>query len=174
MSCPVGFKNGTYGTTKIAVDAINAATRPHHFLSIRKDGGNAAIVSTKGNVDTHIILRGGKEPNYDAAHINRVSEELKAAKLPENIMIDLSHANSRKEHNLQIDVASEVAEQITNGDSRIIGVMIESHLVEGRQDVKSDNELTYGQSITDACIGWENTVKLIDLFAKASKNRKIN
>ena len=174
LSCPVGFKNGTYGTTKIAVDAINAATRPHHFLSIRKDGGNAAIVSTKGNVDTHIILRGGKEPNYDAAHINRVSEELKAAKLPENIMIDLSHANSRKEHNLQIDVASEVAEQITNGDSRIIGVMIESHLVEGRQDVKSDNELTYGQSITDACIGWENTVKLIDSFAKASKNRKIN
>ena len=174
LSCPVGFKNGTYGTTKIAVDAINAATRPHHFLSIRKDGGNAAIVSTKGNVDTHIILRGGKEPNYDAAHINRVSEELKAAKQPENIMIDLSPSNSRKEHNLQIDVASEVAEQITNGDSRIIGVMIESHLVKGRQDVKSDNELTYGQSITDACIGWENTVKLIDSFAKASKNRKIN
>ena len=171
LSCPVGFKNGTYGTTKIAVDAINAATRPHHFLSIRKDGGNAAIVSTKGNVDTHIILRGGKEPNYDTSHIDKVSSELKAVKLPENIMIDLSHANSRKEHNAQIDVGNIVAKQIASGDNRIFGVMIESHLVEGRQDVKIGHELTYGQSITDGCIGWENTVKLIELFAKASKKR---
>jgi 3-deoxy-7-phosphoheptulonate synthase len=172
LSCPVGFKNGTYGTTKIAVDAINAATRPHHFLSIRKDGGNAAIVSTKGNVDTHIILRGGKEPNYDASHINKVSEELKAAELPENIMIDLSHANSRKEYNAQIDVGNAVANQIENGDTRIIGVMIESHLIEGRQDVETDCKLTYGQSITDACIGWENTIKLIEFLAKASNKRK--
>ena len=123
-------------------------------------------------MDTHIILRGGKEPNYDASHIDKVSDELKAAKLPENIMIDLSHANSRKEHNAQIDVGNVVAEQIANGDIRIFGVMIESHLVEGKQDVKTGCELTYGQSITDACIGWENTVKLIELLAKASKKRK--
>ena len=174
LSCPVGFKNGTYGTTKIAVDAINAAIRPHHFLSIRKDGGNAAIVSTQGNPDTHIILRGGKEPNYDAMHIDKVSEELKAANLPTKIMIDLSHANSRKDHNAQIEVGDVVAKQITNGDNRIIGVMIESHLISGRQDVKPDHELIYGQSITDACLGWENTVALIESLAKASQLRKTN
>jgi len=173
LSCPVGFKNGTYGTTKIAVDAINAATRPHHFLSIRKDGGNAAIVTTQGNPDTHIILRGGKEPNYDANHINKVSDELEAAKLVANVMIDLSHANSRKEHDAQIEVGNEVAKQVRGGDNRIIGVMIESHLVAGRQDVKPGHELIYGQSITDACLGWENTIELIETFAKASKKRKV-
>ena len=173
LSCPVGFKNGTYGTTKIAVDAINAATRPHHFLSIRKDGGNAAIVTTQGNPDTHIILRGGKEPNYDANHINKVSDELEAAKLVANVMIDLSHANSRKEHDAQIEVGNEVAKQVRDGDNRIIGVMIESHLVAGRQDVKPGHELIYGQSITDACLGWENTIELIETFAKASKKRKV-
>ncbi|MAJ90765.1 MAG: 3-deoxy-7-phosphoheptulonate synthase [Legionellales bacterium] len=173
LSCPVGFKNGTYGTTKIAVDAINAATRPHHFLSIRKDGGNAAIVTTQGNPDTHIILRGGKEPNYDANHINKVSDELEAAKLVANVMIDLSHANSRKEYDAQIEVGNEVAKQVRGGDNRIIGVMIESHLVAGRQDVKPGHELIYGQSITDACLGWENTIELIETFAKASKKRKV-
>ena len=173
LSCPVGFKNGTYGTTKIAVDAINAATRPHHFLSIRKDGGNAAIVTTQGNPDTHIILRGGKEPNYDANHINKVSDELEAAKLVANVMIDLSHANSRKEYDAQIEVGNEVAKQVRGGDNRIIGVMIESHLVAGRQDVKPGHELIYGQSITDACLGWENTIQLIETFAKASKKRKV-
>jgi len=172
LSCPVGFKNGTYGTTKIAVDAINAATRPHHFLSIRKDGGNAAIVTTQGNMDTHIILRGGKEPNYDANHIDKVSNELESAKLPANIMIDLSHANSRKEHDLQIDVGNEVAKQIMGGDKRIVGIMIESHLIGGRQDVKPGHELTYGQSITDACLGWEKTIELIETFANASSERK--
>ena len=173
LACPVGFKNGTYGTTKIAVDAINAATRPHHFLSIRKDGGNAAIVTTQGNPDTHIILRGGKEPNYDANHINKVSDELEAAKLVANVMIDLSHANSRKEYDAQIEVGNEVAKQVRGGDNRIIGVMIESHLVAGRQDVKPGHELIYGQSITDACLGWENTIELIETFAKASKKRKV-
>jgi len=173
LSCPVGFKNGTYGTTKIAVDAINAATRPHHFLSIRKDGGNAAIVTTQGNPDTHIILRGGKEPNYDANHINKVSDELESAKLVANVMIDLSHANSRKEYDAQIEVGNEVAKQVRGGDNRIIGVMIESHLVAGRQDVKPGHELIYGQSITDACLGWENTIELIETFAKASKKRKV-
>ena len=170
LSCPVGFKNGTYGTTRIAVDAIGAATCPHHFLSLRKEG-NTAIFSTQGNPDTHIILRGGKEPNYDSESVDKVSKELGAANLPANIMIDLSHANSRKQHKAQIEVGNCVAEQIANGDNRIIGVMIESHLVAGRQDVKPGQELVYGQSITDACLGWENTVDLIKTLAGASKTR---
>lgn len=171
LSCPVGFKNGTYGTTKIAVDAIGAATRPHHFLSLRKEG-NAAIFSTNGNPDCHIILRGGKEPNYDADSIDQVSKELEDAGLPANIMVDLSHANSRKQHEAQIEVAATVAEQIANGDRRIIGTMIESHLVAGRQDVKPGQDLVYGQSITDACIGWDNTIELIEQLANASRSRR--
>ena len=171
LSCPVGFKNGTFGTTKIAVDAIGAAIRPHNFLSVTKEG-NAAIFSTTGNPDAHIILRGGKEPNYDAASIEKVSKELEAANLPATIMIDLSHANSKKQHDLQMDVANNVAEQIANGDKRIFGTMIESHLVAGRQDVKPDQELVYGQSITDACLGWEKTVELIDNLAQASNKRR--
>ena len=123
-------------------------------------------------MDTHIILRGGKEPNYDANHIDKVSNELESAKLPANIMIDLSHANSRKEHDLQIDVGNEVAKQIMGGDKRIVGIMIESHLIGGRQDVKPGHELTYGQRITDACLGWEKTIELIETFANASCERK--
>ena len=171
LSCPVGFKNGTYGTTKIAVDAIGAATRPHHFLSLRKEG-NAAIFATQGNPDTHIILRGGIEPNYDAESIDKVSKELVAANLPANIMIDLSHANSRKKYEAQIEVGDAVAEQIANGDDRIVGVMIESHLVAGRQDVIPGQELVYGQSITDACLGWDNASDLIKTLADASKTRR--
>lgn len=171
LSCPVGFKNGTLGTTKIAVDAIGAAIRPHNFLSITKEG-NAAIFSTTGNPDTHIILRGGKEPNFDAESIEKVSKELEAANLLATIMVDLSHANSKKQHDAQVDVANVVAEQIANGDKRIIGTMVESHLVAGRQDVKPDQELVYGQSITDACLGWEKTVELIDNLAQASKTRR--
>ncbi len=171
LSCPVGFKNGTMGTTKIAVDAIGAATRPHIFLSVRKEG-NAAIFSTKGNPDCHIILRGGKEPNYDAENVNKVSEELKNAGLPTNIMIDLSHANSKKQHELQVDVAEDVATQIEGGDKRIIGLMLESHLIAGRQEVKPEQELTYGQSITDACLGWEDTEKVIARLAEASSKRR--
>jgi len=171
LSCPVGFKNGTYGTTKIAVDAIGSSTRPHNFLSLRKEG-NAAIFSTTGNPDCHIILRGGKEPNYDAESISNVSNELEAANLPANIMIDLSHANSRKQHEAQTQVGENVANQIANGDKRIIGTMIESHLVAGRQDVKPNKELVYGQSITDACLGWENSVELIKALAQASKTRR--
>ncbi|MGB1799939.1 MAG: 3-deoxy-7-phosphoheptulonate synthase [Gammaproteobacteria bacterium] len=171
LSCPVGFKNGTLGTTKIAVDAIGTAIRPHNFLSVTKEG-NAAIFSTAGNPDTHIILRGGKEPNFDAESIDKVSKELEAANLPATIMVDLSHANSKKQHDVQVDVANNVAEQIANGDKRIIGTMIESHLVAGRQDVKPDQELVYGQSITDACLGWEKTVELIDTLAQASKARR--
>ncbi|MEM7027556.1 MAG: 3-deoxy-7-phosphoheptulonate synthase [Pseudomonadota bacterium] len=170
LSCPVGFKNGTMGTTKIAVDAIGAAIRPHNFLSMRKEG-NAAIFSTKGNPDCHLILRGGKEPNYDEDNVNKASAELEKANLPSNIMIDLSHANSKKKHEAQVDVAEHVATQIENGDKRIIGIMLESHLVAGRQDVIADEELTYGQSITDACLGWEDTEKLIERMAKAANKR---
>ena len=173
LSCPVGFKNGTFGTTKIAVDAIGAAIRAHNFLSVTKEG-NAAIFSTTGNPDTHIILRGGKEPNYDAESIEKVSKELEAANLPATIMIDLSHANSKKQHDKQSEVANAVAEQIRNGDKRIIGTMIESHLVAGRQDVKPGQELVYGQSITDACLGWEKSVEVIDNLAKASNKRRNN
>jgi 3-deoxy-7-phosphoheptulonate synthase len=171
LSCPVGFKNGTYGTTKIAVDAIGAAIRPHNFLSLRKEG-NAAIFSTTGNPDSHIILRGGKEPNYDADNVDKVSKELEAAKLPATIMIDLSHANSKKQHDAQIEVGDAVSEQIANGDKRIIGAMIESHLIAGRQDAKPGQELVYGQSITDACLGWDNTVELIKTLADATKARR--
>jgi len=170
LSCPVGFKNGTYGTTKIAVDAIGAAIRPHNFLSVTKEG-NAAIFSTTGNADAHMILRGGKEPNYDAESIQKVSEEMEAAKLTANIMIDLSHANSKKQHDLQLEVGAAVAEQIANGDKRIIGAMIESHLVAGKQNAKPGQELVYGQSITDACLGWDNTVELLQTLADASKAR---
>lgn len=171
LSCPVGFKNGTYGTTKIAVDAIGAATRPHHFLSLRKEG-NAAIFSTDGNPDCHIILRGGKQPNYYPENINKVSTELETANLSTNIMIDLSHANSKKRHEAQLGIGNVVAEQVANGDKRIIGTMIESHLLAGRQDAKPDQELVYGQSITDACLGWEDTAELINELAEASKTRR--
>lgn len=171
LSCPVGFKNGTDGTIKIAVDAIGAAMHPHHFLSLRKEG-NSAIFSTKGNPDCHIILRGGKSPNYDPDSINRASEELRAAGLNDRIMVDFSHANSRKQHEIQLEVGESVAGQITAGDKRIFGVMIESHLVAGRQDVKPGQPLVYGQSITDACLGWEDTVALIGKLAKSSARRK--
>ncbi len=171
LSCPVGFKNGTMGTTRIAVDAIGAATRPHNFLSMRMEG-NAAIFTTEGNPDCHIILRGGKEPNYDAESVNKVAEELEAAGLPANIMIDLSHANSRKQHQAQIDVGESVASQVEGGDKRIIGVMLESHLVEGRQDVKPGEKLVYGQSITDACLGWDDTTVLLQRLADAASKRR--
>ena len=171
LSCPVGFKNGTDGTTKIAVDAIGAALCPHHFLSLRKEG-NSGIFSTTGNPDCHIILRGGKEPNYDAASINKVSAELEKAGLPANIMIDFSHANSNKQYEKQMDVGTDVCNQLAAGDNRIIGVMIESHLIAGHQDIVVGQELTYGQSITDACLGWEDTEILIDQLAKAVQKRR--
>jgi len=171
LSCPVGFKNGTDGTTKVAVDAISAAIRPHHFLSMRKEG-NSAIFATKGNQDSHIILRGGKTPNYDPESINLAAKELNEANLPPRIMIDFSHANSRKQHLAQVDVGKDVAAQIANGDKRIFGVMIESHLVAGRQDVVPGKPLVYGQSITDACLGWEDTGKLLAELAKAVTKRR--
>lgn len=171
LSCPVGFKNATDGTTKVAIDAIGAASRPHHFLSLRKEG-NSAIFATKGNPDCHIILRGGKEPNYDPESVDRVAQELEAADLSPRIMIDFSHANSRKQYEAQLDVCESVASQIAGGEKRIFGVMIESHLVAGRQDVRPGNKLVYGQSITDACLGWEDTEKVLAKLAGASAERR--
>ena len=171
LSCAVGFKNGTDGNVKIAVDAIGAARHPHHFLSFTKQS-SSAIFSTTGNEDCHIILRGGKEPNYKAEDINAVATMLEKAKLPARIMIDLSHANSKKQHEKQIEVGRDVAAQIEAGDHRIMGVMIESHLVAGRQDVDPGKSLTYGQSITDACLGWEDTGPLLRELARAVRERR--
>ena len=173
LSCPVGFKNGTDGTVKVAVDAIGAASQPHHFLSQRKEG-NIAIFATKGNKDCHVILRGGKEPNYDAENIKSVAKELRDAKLPQRIMIDFSHANSNKQHKKQIDVCNNVAGQLSAGENKIFGVMIESHLEEGNQKVIKGKKLVYGKSITDACLGWEDTEGVIKTIAKAVKTRRKN
>jgi len=153
LSCPVGFKNGTDGNIKIAVDAIKAAREPHHFLSVTK-GGISAIVSTTGNDDCHIVLRGGKTPNYDAASVAAATSFLAHESLTTRLMIDCSHGNSNKRHENQISVASDIAGQIERGEMNIAGVMIESHLVAGRQDILPGRPLVYGQSVTDACIGW--------------------
>ncbi|MGW8248506.1 MAG: 3-deoxy-7-phosphoheptulonate synthase AroG [Acidiferrobacterales bacterium] len=171
LSCPVGFKNGTDGSLKIAIDAVNAASRPHTFLSLTK-AGHSAIFATAGNEDCHVILRGGKTPNYDADSVDAAAKELEAAGLPARIMIDLSHANSQKKYEKQLEVGKNVAKQIGNGDQRIIGVMIESHLVAGRQDVDSGKDLIYGQSITDACIGWQDSAPLLESLAEAVRKRR--
>lgn len=171
LSSPVGFKNGTDGTLKVAIDAIGAASRPHNFLSLTK-AGHSAIFATTGNDDCHIILRGGKKPNYDAKSVNEAASALEKAKLPAKIMIDFSHANSSKDFAKQVDVGRDVAGQIMDGDSRIVGVMIESHLVEGRQDCDAGKELTYGQSITDACLGWEASELLLRGLAEAVRKRR--
>lgn len=172
LSCPVGFKNGTDGTIKVAIDAIGAASQPHHFLSLTKNG-TSAIFATTGNPDCHIILRGGNgAPNYDADSIEKAAADLAKAKLPANIMVDFSHANSRKQHDRQLDVGRDVANQLSHGEKRIIGVMIESNLVAGRQDVVPGEKLVYGQSITDACIGWDQTGPLLDLLANAAHQRR--
>ncbi len=172
LSCPVGFKNATDGSVKIAIDAINSARRPHHFLSLTK-AGRSAIFSTTGNEDTHIILRGGsQEPNYDAVNVEKVATSMQAADLIPNIMIDFSHANSLKQYHRQMLVGDDVAGQITNGDTRIAGVMIESHLQAGRQKVVPNQELVYGQSITDACLGWEDSEQLLRMLAEAVQQRR--
>jgi 3-deoxy-7-phosphoheptulonate synthase len=171
LSCPVGFKNSTDGSLRIAVDALRAAMRPHHFLSVTKEG-RTAIFSTAGNEDCHIILRGGREPNYDAAHVKAAAQELEGAGLRPSIMIDFSHANSRKQPLLQLDVARDVTGQLVRGERRIMGVMIESHLVEGRQNVVPGQALTYGKSITDACLGWDNTAELLKDLAQAVRDRR--
>jgi 3-deoxy-7-phosphoheptulonate synthase len=167
----MGFKNGTDGNIKIAVDAIKAAAAPHFFLSVTK-GGHSAIISTNGNEDCHVILRGGKAPNYDAASVEASGSELAKAGLPQRIMVDFSHANSSKQHDKQIEVSADVGRQMAAGDERIFGVMIESHLNAGRQDLIPGKELAYGVSITDACIDWTATeVVLRQLAADVQKRR---
>lgn len=171
LSCPVGFKNGTDGTIKVAIDAINAAGSPHCFLSVTKYG-HSAIVETRGNGDCHIILRGGKEPNYSASHVSAVKAGLEKAGLPQQVMIDFSHANSSKQFQKQMQVADDVAQQMINGERGIIGVMIESHLVEGNQSLESGEPLVYGKSVTDACIGWADTEKVLRQLADAVIKRR--
>ncbi|MEC4719675.1 3-deoxy-7-phosphoheptulonate synthase AroG [Noviherbaspirillum sp. CPCC 100848] len=172
LSCPVGFKNGTDGNIKIAVDAIKAASQPHHFLSVTK-GGHSAIVSTSGNEDCHIILRGGKAPNYDAASVDAACKEIAASGLASRLMIDASHANSSKKPENQVPVCADIARQVAEGDTRIVGVMVESHLVAGRQDLVPGKELTYGQSVTDGCIDWDASVKVLEGLAEAVKQRRL-
>jgi 3-deoxy-7-phosphoheptulonate synthase len=171
LSAPIGFKNGTDGNVKIAVDAILAAGQHHHFLSVHKNG-QVAIVETRGNDDCHIILRGGQAPNYDAASVAAACKELAAAGLAERLMIDLSHANSRKDFRRQLAVGEEIGRRIADGDRHIVGVMIESHLKEGRQDLVPGKPLVYGQSITDGCIGWDASVPLLEQLADAVRRRR--
>jgi 3-deoxy-7-phosphoheptulonate synthase len=175
LSAPIGFKNGTDGNIRIAIDAIQAAARPHHFLSVHKNG-QVAIVETKGNPDCHVILRGGKTPNYDALHVAAACKEIEAAKLPCALMVDCSHANSSKQHERQVDVARDVAAQLEAGSRCIFGVMVESHLVAGAQKFSAGKDdpttLAYGQSITDACIGWEHSLEVLDVLGGAVKARR--
>jgi 3-deoxy-7-phosphoheptulonate synthase len=171
LSCPVGFKNGTDGNIQIAVDAIGSACRPHHFLSVTKDG-RSAIFSTAGNEYCHIIMRGGsKNINYDSESVEETASRLERAGLPLRVMIDCSHANSEKMPEKQLNVAKVVSSQIAQGDERIVGVMIESNLVGGRQDIKEEEGLVYGQSITDPCIGWDDTCKILSSLSEAVAKR---
>lgn len=173
VSCPIGFKNSTDGTIKIAIDALHAAMSPHHFLSLTK-AGHSAIFSTTGNEDVHIILRGGNgHPNYDADSVEHVANGLSKAKLKPNIMIDFSHDNSLKQCQRQVLVGIDVGLQIAEGDTRIIGVMIESHLKAGNQKVVEGQPLVYGQSITDGCLSWDDTAPLLRDLAVAVQKRRL-
>ena len=172
LSCPVGFKNGTDGNIKIAIDAIRAAQAPHHFLSVTK-AGHSAIVSTTGNEDCHLILRGGKQPNYDAASVDATGRGLAEAGIPARIMIDFSHSNSSKKPEKQVDVAQDVAHQIASGDDRIFGVMVESHLKAGRQDLVPGKPLVYGVSITDGCISWDESRGVLEALAEGVRKRRL-
>lgn len=171
LSCPVGFKNATDGGFQVAIDAIGAARRPHHFLSLTK-AGHSAIFSTSGNEDSHIILRGGKHPNYDAESIQRAAEALEAAGLPPRIMVDFSHANSLKQYQRQVLVGKDVAGQIAGGDRRIFGVMVESHLNPGNQKLVAGQTPAYGVSITDACLGWQDSAEVLETLAAAVAERR--
>jgi 3-deoxy-7-phosphoheptulonate synthase len=175
LSCPIGFKNGTSGDVGIARDAILSSSRPHIFMSINK-AGHCSAVKTKGNAHCHIILRGGKKPNYEAVDVNKACEQLEEKGLQTSIMIDFSHGNSLKQHKRQRLVAEDVAQQISNGDKRITGVMIESFIEEGNQSINADKEkLVYGQSITDACINWEDTEEILrNILAPAVRQRRKN
>jgi 3-deoxy-7-phosphoheptulonate synthase len=167
----VGFKNGTDGNLRIAFDAIKAASQPHHFLSVTK-AGHSAIVSTSGNEDCHIILRGGAQPNYDAPSLDEAARQSVGAGLPAKLMVDASHGNSRKDPRNQPEVVRDIASRIALGENRVFGLMIESHLVAGQQSLESGQPLVYGQSITDGCIGWDDTVGLLDALADAVGERR--
>ncbi len=171
MSCPVGFKNGTDGNVKIAIDAVQAAAHPHHFLAVTKQG-RSAIATTAGNADCHVILRGGKTPNYDAASIDSVCKSIVGAGLAPRVMVDVSHGNSSKLPENQPRVAADIARQIEAGEQRIAGVMVESHLVAGRQDLVAGGSLVYGQSITDGCIDWATSIELLENLARAVEKRR--
>ena len=172
LSCPVGFKNGTDGNVRIAIDAIRAAQSPHHFLSVTK-GGHSAIVSTSGNEDCHVILRGGRAPNYAAADVDAAAREIAAAGLAARLMIDCSHANSNRDFKRQSEVARDVAAQLAAGEERIMGAMIESHLAEGRQNLVPGQALEYGKSITDACLGWDDTLAVLETLAQGVRARRL-
>jgi 3-deoxy-7-phosphoheptulonate synthase len=175
LSAPIGFKNGTDGNIRIATDAIQAAARGHHFLSVHKNG-QVAIVQTNGNRDCHVILRGGKAPNYDAASVAAACRDLEASKLPPILMVDCSHANSSKQHDKQIDVAREIASQIAKGSRSVFGVMVESHLNAGAQKFTPGKDdpmnLEYGKSITDACLGWGDSLQVLELLSESVKSRR--
>jgi 3-deoxy-7-phosphoheptulonate synthase len=175
ISAPIGFKNGTDGNIRIATDAIQAAARGHHFLSVHKNG-QVAIVQTKGNRDCHVILRGGKAPNYDAASVAAACKDLDAAQLPATLMVDCSHANSSKQHEKQLEVARDIGAQVAGGSKQVFGLMVESHLNAGAQKFtpgKDDaSALTYGKSITDACISWEDSLKLLEGLSQAVLARR--
>ena len=172
LSCPVGFKNGTDGNVRVAIDAIKTAQSPHHFLSFTKEG-KAAIFSTNGNDDCHIILRGGKTPNYDTKSVQAACEILINSGLAAKLMVDCSHGNSSKDYNKQKHVANDIAAQLSAGDQRIMGVMLESHLKEGRQDHAPGCNLEYGKSITDACLGWDDSVGVLEHLAAAVRARRL-
>ena len=175
LSAPIGFKNGTDGNIKIATDAIQAAAGAHHFLSVHKNG-QVAIVQTKGNRDCHVILRGGKAPNYDAASVAAACAELEKSKLPQTLMVDCSHANSSKQHEKQLDVARDIASQIAGGSTNVFGVMVESHLTGGAQKFTPGKDKTeklhYGQSITDACLGWDDSLQALEVLSQAVLTRR--
>ncbi|RTL38619.1 MAG: 3-deoxy-7-phosphoheptulonate synthase [Burkholderiales bacterium] len=175
LSAPIGFKNGTDGNIKIATDAIQAAARGHHFLSVHKNG-QVAIVETRGNADCHVILRGGKAPNYDATSVAEACADLAKAQLPERLMVDCSHANSSKQHQRQLDVARDIAGQLREGSKRIFGVMVESHLHDGAQKFTPGKDdpakLAYGKSITDACLGWDDSLAVLEVLSEAVKARR--
>jgi 3-deoxy-7-phosphoheptulonate synthase len=175
LSAPIGFKNGTDGNIKIATDAIQAAAGGHHFLSVHKNG-QVAIVQTKGNKDCHVILRGGKAPNYDAQSVAEACADLAKAKLPTTLMVDCSHANSSKQHEKQLEVARDISTQIAGGSRSVFGVMVESHLHAGAQKFtpgKDDvSQLAYGKSITDACLGWDDSLESLAVLSEGVKVRR--
>jgi len=171
LSCPVGFKNGTDGRIQIAIDAIRAAQNPHYFMSLTLQG-HSAIFCTSGNEYAHVILRGGERPNYDRESVNDAAERLDDVGLMSRLMIDCSHANSQKKFHKQVEVCQDIAHQLITGQDKIMGVMVESHLIEGNQDIEQESPLTYGQSITDACIGWDDSEVLLRMLADAVRQKR--